>query len=89
MTPKTTSDYIAIAGLGLAVYGAVVSTINSVIQYIAHRRDRADVVIKVRRNMKSSNDRIRAGMTLTLVTATIAVSVQLQSRDLLREHLIA
>lgn len=66
----STTDYVAIIGLVLAAYGAVLSTVNSVIQLIAHRRDRADVVLKVRRNMTAANNPRYRNMKLTLVTAT-------------------
>jgi hypothetical protein len=54
----------------LAVYGAILATINSSIQIIRHRRDRADVVLKVRRNVSAINNPRYGNMKLTLVTAT-------------------
>ena len=44
MTKLTTTEYVAIGGLILASYGAILSTINSIVQIIAHRKDRADVM---------------------------------------------
>jgi hypothetical protein len=64
----TTTDCVAIIGLCVAGYGAILSTVNSVIQVMAHRRDRADVVLKVRRNMTHTDPRYK-GMKLTVVTA--------------------
>jgi hypothetical protein len=49
----TSTTYIAILGLMVAAYGAILSTINSAVQLLAHRRDRADIVLKVRRNMST------------------------------------
>jgi hypothetical protein len=61
----------AVIGLSLAVYGAILSTINSIIQVIAHRRDRADVVLKIRRNMKTvGRNRRDSAYTFIIVTAT-------------------
>lgn len=62
-------DRTTIIGLLVAGYGAILATINSIVQAMAHRRDRADVVLRVRRNMKTNVPRY-AGMTLILVTAT-------------------
>ena len=67
--PRSSTENAAIIGLIVAIYGAVLSTANSIIQFMSHRRDRADVVLKIRTNM-STNDRRYAGMKLTLVTAT-------------------
>jgi hypothetical protein len=70
----TATEYVAITGLCVAAYGAVLSTVNSISQFIAYRRDRADVVLQVRRNMGE----LRSGpnpfdpqkkMTFTLITA--------------------
>ncbi len=63
-------DHTAVIGLMIAVYGAVVATINSIVQIITARRDRTDVVLKVRKNMTAVNFPRYAGITLTLVTAT-------------------
>src|SRR5712692_9144807 len=63
------ADRTTIIGLLVAGYGAILATINSIVQVIAHRRDRADVVLRVRWNMKTGVPRY-AGMTLILVTAT-------------------
>jgi hypothetical protein len=63
------SDNMAIIGLLIAIYGALLATVNSVVQVIAHRKDRADVVLKVRPNMSALNDPRYANMKLTLVTA--------------------
>lgn len=64
------ADRTTIVGLIVAAYGAVLATINSVVQVIAHRRDRADVVVQVRTNMTSLDSPRYRGMKLTLVTAT-------------------
>ena len=51
----------------LAVYGAFLSTVNSIIQFLS--RDRVDVILKVRHNMGAY--RTASGqITFTLVTAT-------------------
>jgi hypothetical protein len=59
---------IAIIGVIIAVYGAVVATVNSIIQVINHAKDRADVILKVRPHMSSTDLRYQ-NMKLTLVTA--------------------
>jgi hypothetical protein len=64
------NDHTALVGLIIAIYGAVVATVNSTIQVINHRKDRADVILKVRPNMTALNNRRYAGMKLTVVTAT-------------------
>lgn len=61
-------DRATIVGLVVAAYGAVLSTINSIVQVLNHRRDRVDVVLQVRSNMSPDMHRY-AGMKLTLVTA--------------------
>lgn len=66
----STTDYVAIVGLVLALYGAILSTVNSTIQVIAHRRDRADVIVKIRRNMTAIGNPRYENMKLTLITAT-------------------
>jgi hypothetical protein len=63
------ANLATIISLIVAGYGAILATINSIIQLISHRRDRADVVLRIRWNMKTNVPRY-AGMTLTLVTAT-------------------
>jgi hypothetical protein len=62
----TVTESIAIIGLCVAGYGAVLSSVNSVIQVIAHRRDRADVKVRVQRNMVVSN---RRHEKYTIITA--------------------
>ena len=62
-------DRATIIGLAVAGYGALLSTVNSIIQVIAHHRDRVDVIVSVRKNLKTDIPRY-ANMTLTLVTAT-------------------
>jgi hypothetical protein len=66
----TSVDRVALVGLVVAIYGGILSTINSVVQVVAYRKDRADVVLKVRSNMMTTSDRRYEGMKLTLVTAT-------------------
>jgi len=63
------ADRTTIIGLIVAGYGAILATINSAVQLIAHRRDRVDVMLIVRPNMKT-NMRGYSNMTLTLVTAS-------------------
>jgi hypothetical protein len=63
------AERVVVIGLVVAIYGAVLASINSIIQLIAHRRDRADVVLKIRTNMRSGAGRY-SGSTFTLVTAT-------------------
>jgi len=63
------TDGKVLIGFIVAGYGAIVATINSIVQIISSRRDRVDVVLDVRRNMQADAPRY-AGMTLTLVTAT-------------------
>jgi hypothetical protein len=63
--------HMSISGSILALYGAVLSTATAVVQIMNHFRDRANVVLKVRRNMKSAGMGQRyAGMTMVIVTAT-------------------
>ena len=64
----TPTEKVAVAGMVVAAYGAVLSTVNSVIQYLGHRRDRADVVLTVRQNMTTDSPPY-AGMSLTVITA--------------------
>jgi hypothetical protein len=71
MTRKmNVTEYVAIIGLVLAAYGAILSTINSMVQLIAHRRDRADVILKVQRNMTAVGGSRFGKMKITIVTAT-------------------
>jgi hypothetical protein len=42
MAKLTVTEYVAI---GIALYGAVLSTINSIIQIIVQRKDRADIIV--------------------------------------------
>lgn len=67
--PLSTTGYLAIIGLILAAYGAILSTINSTIQLIEHRRDRADVLIKVRRNMSEVGGGGYGNRKVTIITA--------------------
>jgi hypothetical protein len=61
--PLTTPEK---AGIGIAVYGAVLSTVNSVIQLLNHRMDKANVLVTVRRNMVSTFD---MNVQYTIITA--------------------
>ena len=63
-----------IVGMLVAVYGAVLSTINSIFQWKASRRDRADVRLNIAPHMSVANDQRRKGMTFTVVTAANAGS---------------
>jgi len=63
-------DHTALVGLIIAIYGAIVASINSAVQVINARRDRADVILKVRKNMTAVNNPRYGNMKLTLVTAT-------------------
>jgi hypothetical protein len=63
MPPLTTNEKI---GIGIAIYGALLATINSIIQLITHRRDRADVIVKAHMNMVFSDS---PGRTLAVITA--------------------
>jgi hypothetical protein len=55
----------------LAIYGAALSTLTAVIQLITHLRDRAKVVLKIRKDMKALGlGPAYAGMTMAIVTAT-------------------
>lgn len=67
MAKYAPTELIAIIGLVLAAYGAVLSTINSIVQVITHRKDRADVLVKVQRNMVRTD---RRNQKNTIVTAT-------------------
>jgi hypothetical protein len=66
MPKYTTTEYVAISGLVLAAYGAVLSTINSIVQIATQRKDRADVLVKVQRNMVRTD---RMNQKNTIVTA--------------------
>ncbi len=66
------SERIAvIVGMVVAVYGAVLSTYNTL---KANRRDSADVRLHIAPHMSVANDQRRKGMTFTVVTATNAGS---------------
>src|ERR1700683_3189066 len=55
----------------LAFYGAILSTLTAVVQLSNHFRDRAKVVLEVRKNMAYAGvGHGYDGMTLTIVTAT-------------------
>jgi hypothetical protein len=65
--------HINISGSILALYGALLSTATAVVQIMNHFRDRAKVVLKVRKNMKSLGmDQRYNGITLVIITATNA-----------------
>ena len=65
--------HISISGSILALYGAVLSTATAVVQVINHLRDRAKVVLKARRNMKTLGSGHRYDdMTVVILTATNA-----------------
>ena len=63
MAKLTATEYVAI---GLALYGAILSTINSIIQFIVQRRDRADIIVTVRPNMVRTDAMHRK---MTIITA--------------------
>jgi len=63
MPPLTTNEKI---GIGIAIYGALLATINSIIQFVTHRKDRADVILRARVNMVTSDNPDR---TLVVITA--------------------
>jgi hypothetical protein len=55
----------------LAIYGAILSSITAAIQLANHFRDRAKVVLKVRKNMRFAGPDIRyGGVPLVIITAT-------------------
>lgn len=54
----------------LAIYAAILATINSVVQVTDHHRERVDVILSVRKNMTSVHDPRYANMKMTLITAT-------------------
>jgi len=55
----------------LAIYGAALSTLTAVTQVITHLRDRAKVVLNIRKNMKALGlGHAYDGMTMVIVTAT-------------------
>ena len=62
-----TTEHIAIIGLCVAAYGAVLSSINSVLQVTTQRKDRADVLVRVQRNMVTTD---RMDKKYTIITAT-------------------
>ncbi len=68
-TPTAANDHTAVIGLIIAIYGAIVASVNSTMQIMNHRRDQTDVILKVRRNMTALNNPRYANMKLTLVTA--------------------
>jgi hypothetical protein len=59
---------ISISGSVLALYGAVLSTLTAVVQIMNHFRDRAKVVLKVRKNMKPLGAQ-DAGRTMVIISA--------------------
>jgi hypothetical protein len=63
--------HINISGSMLALYGAVLSTATAGVQIMNHFRDRAKVVLRVRKNMKSLGMGPQyANMTMVIITAT-------------------
>src|SRR5580704_3935164 len=62
--------HIDVSGSVLALYGAVLSTITAVVQIMNHFRDRAKVVLTVRKNMKMIGDLRHENMTMVIITAT-------------------
>ncbi len=52
MPPLTINEKL---GICIAIYGALLATINSIIQFVTHRKDRADVIVKARMNMVFSD----------------------------------
>ena len=52
-----------------AIYGAVLSTANSLIQFFAWPRDRVDVFLKVQKNMIEVDPRRGGNMKMTLISA--------------------
>jgi hypothetical protein len=63
MASLTTNEKI---GIGIAIYGALLATINSIIQFVTHRKDRADVIVRARMNMVFSDN---PDVTLVVITA--------------------
>jgi len=59
-----------IVGLVIAVYGAVLSSINSIFQWKASRRDSVKVKLDILSHMSVANDPLRAGMTFTVIRVT-------------------
>ena len=66
----TSTEKTAILGLVVAAYGAILSTVNSFLQLLTHRKDRVNVILTARRNMVTLNQPRYAGMVITLLTAT-------------------
>jgi hypothetical protein len=64
---------INVSGSLLALYGAVLATITAAVQVINHFRDRAKVLLTVKKNMKFAPPDPRYGnMTMVIITATNA-----------------
>jgi hypothetical protein len=59
--------HITISGSVVAAYAAVLSTLTATAQIVQFLRDRADVKIRVRRNMVTVGDLFRDGQKFTLV----------------------
>ncbi len=68
----TPTFHFAISGSVLALYGAILSTITAAAQITAHYRDRADIRIRVQRNMETMGDPRTDGLTFTIVYITNA-----------------
>ncbi len=62
----TTAEKTAIVSLCVAAYAAVVSTANSIIQFVNHRKDRADILVRVQRNMVQTD---KMDQKYTIITA--------------------
>jgi hypothetical protein len=61
---------LSVTGI-LALYGAVLSTLTAAIQLSNHFRDRAKVVLKIRKNMRfTGGGHAYSGMIVVIVTAT-------------------
>ncbi len=65
--------HIGISGSVLALYGALLSTATAIVQIMNHFRDRAKVILKVRKNMRWIGAHpTYSGMTMVIITATNA-----------------
>jgi len=54
----------------VAWYAAIVSTVNSAIQFANYLRDRVRVKLTVQKNMETVNDPVHDGMSLTMFKVT-------------------
>jgi len=64
--------HINVSGSAIAWYGAVLSTITAIVQVMNHFRDRAKVVLEVRKNMRTPDTFRHRDMTMVIITATNA-----------------